>query len=218
MLLALALFLATSQETLYVEFLWNAPPKGASARAEALVLVKTRGQSHRICVVAPVLVPSATLRIEAEDSKGALVSVREYPGYDGKKRCYAPALTESGSPGNWVFRFYVDGVLVGKKSIEVAERLAEARQFSMPGAVLILGRPNYNPEIPANAYTGQIVWEMIHDRRGIVREVRVTSAVGAGEQMRERALAAGYLSRFAPIAAEAGEWRTVSQQYGLGSN
>lgn len=60
------------------------------------------------------------------------------------------------------------------------------------------GRPNYDASIPAAEWVGRLDWVLEVDPQGRVTEVEIESAEGVGERLRERAIAAGYLSLFPP--------------------
>lgn len=210
--------MAWAGDTAYLEFLWAAPGKGALARAEAFGFTLEADQDHRVCVVALTdTQPNGHLAIEILDASGTLVTRQEYDDFGGAKRCYKAALGTTGEAGHWTFKAYIDGALAGTKTIEVARTLESAPFHSQGSHPYVLGRPNYDPTIPADEYNGRLVWIMHVDPAGSVSRVEIETAEGAGSRMRARAMAAGLLTRFPPDEARSVRPLKVRQEYNLSS-
>lgn len=196
-----------SQPRTYIEFLWSPTPAGALARQETLGFVMEGGEGPQVCVAVLDKVAVGSLRIEAIDAEGRRVSDRRHDDFHGEKRCYAADLPGDAAPGAWTFRAYLDDrpVPAGERRIEVARDL-ESAAFHRPSLTpYVLGRPNYDAAIPPDQWTGRLVWAMRVDALGRVTGVEVEIAEGVGALLRERAIAAGYLSRFPPDPARAAD-------------
>jgi len=183
-----------------LEFLWQLPAPDSIARQPTLGFVADGKHAHAVCVF--TLPPDARpkgLVLEGADPTGKVVVRREEPDFDGEKRCYTVALGD-GEPGRWTWRAYLDGKpeALGEGHIEVARTLEEAPFYRPSSVPYVLGRPNYDPSIPPDEFIGRLVWLIHVDPAGKVTDVEVEVAEGVGERMRERAIAAGYLSLFAP--------------------
>ena len=203
----------------YIEFLWAPPAKGALARAEAFGFVLDGTQDHQICVEATDAGPrTGVLRIDVVDAAGKVVDSRRHEHFDGAKECYPAELAPGGVPGDWTFNVYLDGVLLATKGIEVARTLGEASFHADHSRPYVLGRPNYDPGIPPAEYVGRLSWIMSVDTAGVVRKVEVEAAEGAGEVMKDRAVAAGYLTMFPPNPSSAAKPFKVRQEYFLDTN
>lgn len=221
MLVALAICSLSSgtraEDQVYLEFLWEAVAPDALARSEAYGFTLEPVQDHRVCVVALTdWGQNDTLSMEISDASGQVVGRRVHDDFRGSKRCYKLALDSSGSVGTWTFKAYVNEVLAGTKQIEVARTLDEAPFYTSGSSPYALGRPNYDASIPADEYIGRLVWVMQVGAAGAVIDVEVESAEGAGDRMRERAVAAGRLTRFPPDPSRAVRPFKVRQEYVLG--
>lgn len=208
-----------ADDSAYIEFLWSPAPRGALARAEAFGFVMGAGQDHRICVVADApITQSSVLRIDVKDASGHLVSSQRHDDFKGNKECYPVDLDASGAPGEWAFGVHVNDKLLATKTLEVARTLEEARFHADPSRPYALGRPNYNASIPAAEYIGKVSWIMSVDEAGAVSHVELENAVGAGKRMEDRAVAAGYITRFPPDPSRAVKPYKVRQEYTLGTD
>lgn len=207
---------ARATDQVYLEFLWEPAMKGALARAEAYGFTLETAEDHRVCVVAMTdWRENDTLAIEVLDAAGQIVSRQVHDDFQGSKRCFKAALGTTGAVGPWTFNAYVNQTLVGAKEIEVARTLDEAPFHAQGSRPYVLGRPNYDTSIPAAEYVGRLVWVMHVDPAGAVSEVEVESAEGAGVRMKERAVAAGLLTRFPPDPSRADEPLKIRQEYDL---
>ncbi|WP_411850028.1 hypothetical protein ACLB90_13920 [Stenotrophomonas sp. LGBM10] len=189
----------SSGADVYIEFLWSKPEAGALARQETRSFVLGKKFNHQVCVaVLRSETPRQSMVLEAVDSRGEVVSRQSDESYSGKKRCYAARLPSWGVPGTWSYRVYLDGesTFTASRSVEVAMSL-KAAKFNQPSPVpYVLGRPNYPEEASPQRFVGRLVWVMTVDAGGKVTHVEIEAAEGIGEEMKERALAAGYISRF----------------------
>jgi hypothetical protein len=116
-------------------------------------------------------------------------------------------------PGDWTFNVYLDGSLLTAKTIEVASTLNEASFYAESSRPYVLGRPNYDASIPPRDYIGRLSWIMSVDTAGVVRNVEVEAAEGAGKAMKDRAIAAGYLTIFPPNQSPTATPLKVRQEY-----
>ncbi|SBV37273.1 conserved hypothetical protein [uncultured Stenotrophomonas sp.] len=94
--------------------------------------------------------------------------------------------------------------------IRVDPRIEDSPYYLERGVPYVVGRPNYDGAIPAAEWSGRLVWAMDVDPQGRVTHVEVEVAEGVGERIRDRAIAAGYLSLFPPDPARAAtplRWR-----------
>ncbi len=189
----------SSDSDVYIEFLWSKPEAGALARQETRSFVLGKRFNHQVCVaVLRSETPHQSMVLEAVDSRGEVVSRQSDESYSGKKRCYAARLPRWGAPGKWSYRVYLDGesIFSASRSVEVAKSL-KAAKFNEPSPVpYVLGRPNYPEGMSPQRFSGRLVWVMTVDAGGKVTHVDIETAEGIGEEMKERALAAGYISRF----------------------
>jgi hypothetical protein len=204
---------ALADDSAYIEFLWAPPVKGALARAEALGLVLDGAQDHRICVKVSAGARNGALRIDAVDAAGDVVQSQRHKNFDGAKQCYPTDLPSGGLPGDWTFNVYLDGSLLTAKTIEVASTLNEASFYAESSRPYVLGRPNYDASIPPRDYIGRLSWIMSVDTAGVVRNVEVEAAEGAGKAMKDRAIAAGYLTIFPPNQSPTATPLKVRQEY-----
>lgn len=200
----------------YIEFLWAPSAEGALARGEAFGFVLDGERDHQVCVGAVDARPRhGFLRIDVVDAAGDVVQSRHHDHFDGEKACYPADLPPSGLPGDWTFHVYLDGSLLATKTIEVAGTLDEASFHADPARPYVLGRPNYDPGIPPGEYVGRLSWIMTVDATGVVRNVEVEAAEGAGKLMEDRALAAGRLTQFPPNPSPTATPFKVRQEYFL---
>lgn len=156
-------------------------------------------ERHQVCVAAAANdIEGSFLRIDIHDAAGELVADRKYDDFSGPKRCYDVDLDANAMPGTWTFNVYLGEELGASKEIEVAKTLEQAN-FYQPSAIpYVLGRPNYDPNIPPDEFIGRLVWTMVVDESGAVTDVEVEVAEGVGQLMKNRAIAAGYMSLFPP--------------------
>ncbi|MEJ7746891.1 MAG: hypothetical protein WKF61_09095 [Luteimonas sp.] len=156
--------------------------------------------SHQVCVA--VLDASSveikTLRLEAVDASSQVVSRQDHDDFRGTKRCYKAGLNMHGEAGEWAFNIYLNGALAATRTIEVAKNLETASFYKPSSIPYVLGRPNYDSKIAPSDFTGRLVWLMHIDKSGAVTKVEVEAAEGVGVLMKERAIAAGYMSLFPP--------------------
>lgn len=199
-----------SDSNTYVEFLWSRPSPDALARQE------TRGfllgnSDHRVCVAAINPPPGgvASLRIDAVDAAGKLASRQDHDDFRGAKQCYPAELGTTGQPGEWTFNIYINQALAATKQIEVARSLETATFYAPSLTPYVLGRPNYDATLDPDKFVGRLVWIMSVDKRGTVTRVDIESTEGVGAVMRDRAIAAGYMSLFPPdpLRAEGATYR-----------
>lgn len=197
-----------------IEFLWSPAPKGAIARQETLGFVLNGNQHHQVCVAvlgsSPVEIN--VLRIEAIDALGQLVSRQDHEDFRGPKRCYEAGLNMNGNAGEWTFKAYLDGALAATRTIEVAKSLETASFYKPSSIPYVLGRPNYDPTIPPSEFLGRLVWVMHINESGAVTKVEVEVAEGVGILMKERAIAAGYMSLFPPDPSRAKQSSTYRRE------
>lgn len=218
MLLACALLspigaASAPNEITYVEFLWAPTPKSAIARQVTLGFVLDGNQHHQVCVaVLDPAVETNVLRIEAIDASGQLVSRQDHDDFRGPKRCYEAGLDMHGNAGEWTFKFYLDGALAATRTIEVAKSLETASFYAPSSIPYVLGRPNYDPKISPSEFVGRLVWIMHINESGAVTKVEVEAAEGVGILMKERAIAAGYISLFPPDPSRAKEASTYRRE------
>ena len=204
LLLILASPVAVAAEDVYVEFLWAPTPADALARSQTQLFIADGHRDHRICVAANLVdTDVAGLHIDIRDAKGVQVSRTAHEDYRGRKKCYAADLGSTGAAGMWT----VDAVLGdgrrGSAQIRVDPTLEASPLYLRHDQPYVAGRPNYDASIPPAEWVGKLVWAMDVDAAGKVTHVEVETAEGIGERLRERALAAGWLTRFGPDPARA---------------
>lgn len=205
-----------AEDQVYIEFIWEPAAKGALARAEAYGFTLEPAQDHHVCVAALTdWRQNDILSIEVVDASGRLVARQVHDDFHGSKRCFKAALGTTGAIGQWTFNAYINQALAGAKKIEVAKTLKEASFYAGGARPYVLGRPNYDPKIPAADYLGRLVWVMHVSPVGSVSDVQIESAEGAGNRMRERAIAAGLLTKFPPDPSRAVRPLKVRQEYNL---
>ncbi len=198
----------------YVEFLWAPAGEGAVARQETLGFVLDGEASHQVCVAVLGTSPPGIkgVRIEAVDAAGKLASSQTHDDFRGTKRCYPAALDKRGEPGKWTFNVYLQGEQVASRTIEVASKLKTALFYAPSAIPYVLGRPNYDATIAPGDFTGRLVWIMHIDATGTVTKVDIEAAEGVGVLMKERAIAAGYMSLFPPDPSRSGEAATYRRE------
>ena len=197
---------SAAKDATYVEFLWSPTPPEALARRQTLGFVLDGKQLHQVCVAALTsAAEDKILRIDVIDAASKLVSSQNHEDFRGPKRCYAAGLGAHGSTGEWTFNIYLDGALSATETIEVARTLEEAPFYQVSSIPYVLGRPNYDTKIPASEFIGRLVWVMHVNESGAVTHVEVEIEEGVGTLMRDRAIAAGYLSLFPPDPSRATE-------------
>ena len=197
---------AAPEERVYVEYLWAPTPDGALARQPTRGFLLDGRHAHQLCVAAiHAPQPYRELRIDIVDAAGKPAGSQRHTDFREEKRCYAVQLDPQGTPGIWTFTVLLDGRERSSGTLEVARTLQEAEFHRPSGIPYVLGRPNYLPSIPADEYVGRLVWVMDVDVDGRVTDVRIETAEGVGERMRDAALLAGRLSLFPPDPSRATE-------------
>lgn len=195
---------AAEDTDIYIEFLWSKPPADSLARQQTRQFVTEGGHDHQICVAAnakPTEVGG--LQLELLDAQGKRVSLQQHADYQGAKRCYRADLGKDGAPGDWTMRVVLGDGREHSAQIRVDPRIEDSPQYRDLSAPYVAGRPNYDASIPAEQWVGRLVWAMDVDPQGKVTHVDVEVAEGVGERLRERAIAAGYMSLFPPDPARA---------------
>jgi len=206
-------------EDIYIEFLWSKAPADALARQQTRQFVMQGQHEHQICVAANAKPTDVGgLQIEMLDADGKRVSLQQHDDYRGSKQCYradlGADLAEAGAAGDWTARVNLGDGRTQRASIRVDRTLEESPQFLDRGQPYVAGRPNYDASIPPEQWVGKLVWAVDVDPQGRVTHVEVEVAEGVGERLRERAIAAGYLSLFPPDPARATvplRWRRTLQ-------
>lgn len=202
---------AAENDDIYIEFLWSKTPVGAIARQETLLFVTESGHDSQICVAANATASNVGgLRIEFLDANGARVSLEERPDYDGIKHCYPADLGRNGAPGVWTAKVKLGDGRENSKTIRVDPSVQNSSYYLERNTPYVVGRPNYDASIPPEQWKGRLVWAMDVDPQGTVTHVDVEVAEGVGEKLRDRAIAAGYLSLFPPDPSRASKplrWR-----------
>jgi len=188
----------------YVEFLWQKTPEGAIARQITRSFALDGRFDHQVCVAIMkdgIDVQGMTLR--AVDQSGAVVASRIHRDFDGRKKCFPADLPAAAAPGEWTFKVYLDGadLAVGERTIDVFPTVDALVSRTPAGMPYVLGRPNYDSSIPPEDFHGELSWIMHVTRSGSVSQVDIETAEGVGAKMRDRALAAGFLSLFPPDPA-----------------
>ncbi|WP_269789671.1 hypothetical protein [Stenotrophomonas sp. Iso1] len=195
---------AAEDTDIYIEFLWSKPSADSLARQQTRQFVTEGGHDHQICVAAnakPTEVGG--LQLELLDAQGKRVSLQQHADYQGTKRCYPADLGKDGAPGEWTVRAVLGDGREHSAQIRVDHRIEDSPQYRELSAPYVAGRPNYDASIPAEQWVGRLVWAMDVDPQGKVTHVDVEVAEGVGERLRERAIAAGYMSLFPPDPARA---------------
>ena len=200
--------------TLYIEFLWE-KSDSRLARLETLGFLLDGAHDHLVCVAAVGAGDRVEgLVIEAVDADGKVVGRQSHDEFTGEKHCYSANLDAAGAPGQWTFRVYSNGqdTPVGSRTVEVARTLQSAPFHAPSPQPYVLGRPNYDPSIPPEKFSGRLVWVMHVDADGKVTGVDIEVAEGVGVQMKERALAAGFMSLFPPDPSRGPEGITYRRE------
>jgi hypothetical protein len=194
-----------AEPNVFVEFLWEPRPADALARRQTLGFVMNGGIHHQVCLAAMnTAAENKPLRIDVRDASDKVVSSNTYDDFKGPKHCYDAQLGRDGMPGKWKFEIFLNGELSATKTIQVAKTLAEAPFYQPSGIPYVLGRPNYDTSIPPKEWSGRLVWVMTVNEKGEVTNVKVETAEGIGERMKDRAIAAGNMSLFPPDPSRAG--------------
>lgn len=166
---------------------------------------------HQVCVAANARSTDVGgLQLELLDAAGRQVSLHHYADYRGTKRCYRADLGAGGAAGNWTVRVVLGDGRTGTDTVRVDPRIEDSPQYLARSVPYVAGRPNYDAAIPPEQWLGKLVWAMDVDPQGRVTHVEVEVAEGVGERLRERAIAAGYLTLFPPDPDRATEplrWR-----------
>lgn len=190
---------AHAGEEIYVEFLWEPEPTGSIARQQTIQFLTDGKHKHQVCVAATRDdTDVGGLVLIVNDASGREVSSHSYADYRGIKKCYDADLGKDGRPGLWTFRAKTGNGQVGEGTLQVHARLQDSPLSKQLGVPYVAGRPNYDPSIPPQEWQGRLVWDMTVDADGRVTNVSVVTAEGVGAKLRDRAIAAGYLSLFFP--------------------
>ncbi|MEG2804957.1 hypothetical protein [Stenotrophomonas sp.] len=193
---------AAEADALYIEFLWASPPAGALARQQTRQFVTEGAFAHQICVAAEARDKDVGgLTLDIADATGAPMSRHVFADYRGRKRCFPADLGHGGAPGLWRVGVALGDGRQAEAMIRVDRRIEASPYLREPGIAYVYGRPNYDAGIPAEQWVGRVEWQMDVDAQGRVTHVQVVSAEGVGERLRERAIAAGYISLFPPDPA-----------------
>lgn len=210
-LLSLCGAAAAQDSGIYIEFLWSRTPADALARQQTRQFVMTGDHEHQICVAATAATGDVGgLQLELRDADGTPVSLQRHDDYRGAKRCYRADLGSGGRPGDWTAHVVLGDGGSNTATIRVDPRLEDAPLFQQCDVPYVAGRPNYDASIAPEQWAGRLVWAMDVDPQGKVTHVEVEVAEGVGERLRDRAIAAGYLSLFPPDPGRAGtplRWR-----------
>ncbi|MGW8127133.1 MAG: hypothetical protein ACWGG5_01430 [Stenotrophomonas sp.] len=202
---------AAQDSSIYIEFLWSRTPADALARQQTRQFVMTGDHEHQICVAATAATGDVGgLQLELRDADGTPVSLQRHDDYRGAKRCYRADLGSGGRPGDWTAHVVLGDGGSNTATIRVDPRLEDAPLFQQRDVPYVAGRPNYDASIAPEQWAGRLVWAMDVDPQGKVTHVEVEVAEGVGERLRDRAIAAGYLSLFPPDPGRAGtplRWR-----------
>lgn len=210
-LLSLCGAAAAQDSGIYIEFLWSRTPADALARQQTRQFVMTGDHEHQICVAATAATGDVGgLQLELRDADGTPVSLQRHDDYRGAKRCYRADLGSGGRPGDWTAHVVLGDGGSSTATIRVDPRLEDSPLFQQRDVPYVAGRPNYDASIAPEQWAGRLVWAMDVDPQGKVTHVEVEVAEGVGERLRDRAIAAGYLSLFPPDPGRAGtplRWR-----------
>ena len=202
---------AAQDNSIYIEFLWSRTPADALARQQTRQFVMTGDHEHQICVAATAATGDVGgLQLELRDADGKRVSLQRHDDYRGAKRCYRADLGSGGRPGDWTAHVVLGDGGSNTATIRVDPRLEDSPLFQQRDVPYVAGRPNYDASIAPEQWAGRLVWAMDVDPQGKVTHVEVEVAEGVGERLRDRAIAAGYLSLFPPDPGRAGSplrWR-----------
>ncbi len=195
---------AAEDRDIYIEFLWSKPPADSIARQQTRQFVVQGDHDHQICVAANAAPTDVGgLQLELLDADGRRVSLHRYDDYRGAKQCHRADLGEGGAAGEWTARALLGDGRTSAATIRVDPRLEDSPHYLERGIPYVAGRPNYDPSIPGPEWSGRLVWAMDVDPQGRVTHVEVEVAEGVGERIRDRAIAAGYLTLFPPDPARA---------------
>lgn len=202
---------AAQDSGIYIEFLWSRTPADALARQQTRQFVMTGDHAHQICVAGTAATGDVGgLQLELRDADGKRVSLQRHDDYRGSKRCYRADLGSGGRPGDWTAHAVLGDGGSNTATIRVDPRLEDSPLFQQRDVPYVAGRPNYDASIAPEQWGGRLVWAMDVDPQGKVTHVEVEVAEGVGERLRDRAIAAGYLSLFPPDPGRAAtplRWR-----------
>lgn len=195
---------AIADDGIYIEFLWSRPAPDSIARQQTRQFVTESGHDHQVCVAANAAdADVGGLWIELADARGEMVSRQSHPDYRGTKRCYRADFGQGGTAGEWTARVRLGDGRAQEAGIRVDPRIEDSPHYLERDVPYVAGRPNYDASIPAAEWSGRLVWAMDVDPQGRVTHVEVEVAEGVGERIRDRAIAAGYMSLFPPDPARA---------------
>lgn len=190
----------------YMEFLWRKTPEGAVARQIAHSFALDGRFDHQVCVaILKEGIDVQGMTLQAVDQSGAVVASRTHRDFDGRKKCVPADLPAGAVPGQWTFKVYPDGtdLAVGERTIDVFPTVDALVSQAPADVPYVLGRPNYDSSIRPEDFHGELSWIMHVTRSGSVSRVEIETAEGVGAKMRDRALAAGFLTLFPPDPARA---------------
>ncbi|WP_156117316.1 hypothetical protein [Xanthomonas sacchari] len=192
---------SAGQDKVYIEFLWRPIAAGSLARQPTIGFLLGGKENHQVCVAVfnSADPPPYRLRIDVLNQRGELISSRADEHFMGDKKCY-PAISGglAALPGVWTYKVYLNGRYVDENQIEVARNIEKAGFYSNPKVPYVLGRPNYDNSIPPSQWVGRLVWDIHANAAGRVTKVEVKVAEGVGEKIKDRAIAAGFMSLFPP--------------------
>ncbi len=190
---------AATDAGIHIEFLWSKPPADAIARQQTRQFVTEGGHDHQICITATASPADVgELQLELLDATGKRVSLQRHADYRGTKRCYPAELGKGGTAGEWTVRAVLGDGREQAAQVRVDPRIEDSPQYLARSVPYVAGRPNYDASIPPQQWVGRLVWAMDVDSQGKVTHVDVEVAEGVGERLRERAIAAGYMTLFPP--------------------
>jgi hypothetical protein len=193
---------AANTEAIYIEFLWARTPVGALARQQTRQFVLEDGPVHQVCVAANAHdtdVQGLTLAIR--DAAGTEVSRSTHADYRGRKQCFPAQLGHAGAPGQWTVDTWLGDGRHASATVRVDRTLDDSPYMRDPAIAYVYGRPNYDADIPPADWVGRVEWQMDVDPQGRVTHVAIVATEGVGTHLRDRAIAAGYISLFPPDAA-----------------
>jgi hypothetical protein len=188
-----------ANDDIYIEFLWSKTPQGALARQETRQFLSEGEHDPQICVAANAAPTEVGgLQLELLDANGIRVWQQSYPDYRGSKRCYRAELDQRAASGMWTAQVWLGDGRSGSRQIRVDRRIEDSPYYLERSVPYVAGRPNYDASIPSAEWVGHVAWLMKVDPQGRVTAVEIESAEGVGERLRDRVVAAGYLSLFPP--------------------
>ncbi|WP_228116709.1 hypothetical protein [Xanthomonas citri] len=190
---------SAADRSVYIEFLWDAQPPHSIARQQTIQFLTDGKHDHQVCVATDLAdTDVGGLVLTVLDASGKEVSSHKYPDYRGVKHCYSADLGKEGTLGLWTFLAKTGDGRTGESTIQVNAKLEDSPLSKDLVTPYVVGRPNYDASIPPREWVGSLEWDMKVNTEGKVTEVSVVTAEGVGSKLRDRAIAAGYLSLFFP--------------------